>query len=589
MLSRYLPPSWLSITDSSARLGAALVLTPGVTVDVGGAAVTTLTLIGGTTPPEAASLYTGGGRLVLHGVTVSSSDRAFHGVLPPTAGRPFIVVSSGGRLEAIDVTISDLGTPDTDRENRAGVQFTTGSSGSLVRTSLLRNSTGLRLGGAQDVHLDGVTIRESTGAGLVLSGDRGTTMSGIRVERNGGNGVRVTGTGTGRPVTGISTARNGGFGIAAVGATSTRITGVATSNDKVGGLELSQSRDVTVSDSTATDEPIGVFTHIGSTDVALDRMTIIGGRRGVEIEKTTKSLTMRATTISSARVAGVAIGGAEVELRDVLVRDSGSGVRVERGAQGVTAIGLRLSGGRDGVVTTPGTSRVVLRDLRAYDIENDAVRTFSPDTRILGGTITGATTGITAGAATTISGTTITLVNAGIRTRSTSLVHAEDLDVDAITVGIDVAPGSPFLLSGSRVHALEAVRGQLTQQGVNHLSLPPLNLLSTTGLPLVLLAIGLELVHSARQHRSGRGGTNRWTPPALPPAARPSTEPSTGFAHPTRSDPTGSPRVDPPHVSGNVTAARRNPPARQPECQLAIGSITEEDTISRGADPLVGR
>ena len=68
--------------------------------------------------------YTGGGRLVLHGVTVSSSDRAFHGVLPPAAGRPFIVVSSGGRLEAIDATISDLGTPDTDRENRAGVQFT---------------------------------------------------------------------------------------------------------------------------------------------------------------------------------------------------------------------------------------------------------------------------------------------------------------------------------------------------------------------------------------------------------------------------------------------------------------------------------
>ena len=142
VLDRYLPPSWLSITDGTARLAAALVLTPGVTLEVGGPAVTTLTLAGGATLPEAASLYTGGGRLMLHGVTVTSSDRAFHGVLPPAAGRPFIVVSSGGRLEATDTTISDLGTPDTDRENRAGVQFTTGSSGSLVRTSLLRNSTG---------------------------------------------------------------------------------------------------------------------------------------------------------------------------------------------------------------------------------------------------------------------------------------------------------------------------------------------------------------------------------------------------------------------------------------------------------------
>ena len=94
---------------------------------------------------------------------------------------------------------------------------------------------------------------------------------------------------------------------------------------------------------------------------------------------------------------------------------------------------------------------MVLHNLHAYGVENDAVRTFSPDARILGGTITGATTGITAGAATTISGTTITLVNTGIRARSTGLVHAEGVDVDATAVGIDVAPGSPFLLTGSGV------------------------------------------------------------------------------------------------------------------------------------------
>jgi hypothetical protein len=527
-LGRYLPSPWLSISDGTARLAAALVLTPGTTLDIGGD-VRLVKLAGGSSLPEAAPLYTGGGRLVLHGVTITSADRAFQQALPPAAGRPFIVVSTGGRLEATDTTVSDLGTPPNDAVSRPGVQFTTGSSGALVRTSLLRNGTGLHLHESQDVRMENLTIRESVGEGLVLHSDRGTTMSGIRAEYNGSDGVRVTGTGTGRPVTGIATVGNGGFGIAAVKLTTTRITGVATFGDRSGGLEISQSRDVTVTDSTATDEPIGVFTHLGSTNIPLDRLTITGGRRGVEIEKTTTYLTLTASTIAGCRVAGVGIGGSEVELRDVSVRDSGSGIRVERGAHGVTAVGLRLSGGRDGVVATRGTTRVVLHNITVYGVENDAVRTFSPDTRILGGTITGATTGITAAAATTISGTSITLVTDGIRARSTDSLRADNVDVDAVAVGIDAAPDSPVLLSGSRIHALEAVRGRVTQQGANDVSLPPLNLLRAIGIPMILLAVILELVHSGRQRRSG--GSVRGTAPPLRGAASSLTGASVTSAH----------------------------------------------------------
>jgi hypothetical protein len=60
------------------------------------------------------------------------------------------------------------------------------------------------------------------------------------------------------------------------------------------------------------------------------------------------------------------------------------------------------------VVAAPGTTRVVLQNLTTDGVENDAVRSFSPDARIVGGTITGGSTGITVGATTTISGTSIT-------------------------------------------------------------------------------------------------------------------------------------------------------------------------------------
>jgi hypothetical protein len=166
--------------------------------------------------------------------------------------------------------------------------------------------------------------------------------------------VRVTGASADRPVTGITTVGNGNFGVAAIGASGTQIVGVTSSGDLAGGLEVSQSRDVTVPDFTATDEPVGVFTHLGSTNTMLDRLRITGGRRGLVIDKTANQLTMQASTIAGATVAGVAVSGTQVELRDLSVSDSRTGVRVERGATDVSAVDLTVSGGQDGVVTTLG-------------------------------------------------------------------------------------------------------------------------------------------------------------------------------------------------------------------------------------------
>ena len=98
------------------------------------------------------------------------------------------------------------------------------------------------------------------------------------------------------------------------------------------------------------------------------------------------------------------------------------------------------------------------------------------------------------------------------------LAGVANVAVDAVTVGVNVAVGTPVVLTNSRVHALEAVRGQLAPEGTgNDLSLPAINLLGAIGVPLIILALILEGMHSMRQRRFG--GTNRHLPPSLPATA----------------------------------------------------------------------
>jgi hypothetical protein len=512
-LDRFVPNEWLSIADGTANLSAAVVLNPLTSLNLGGD-VKTVKLVGGPTPSDAASIYTGRGRLSLRGVTVTSSDAALKQALPVGPGRPFIVVSGGGRFESTDSTISDLGTVPTDPADRPGLTMGEGSAGSLVRTSLLRNSTGLKLDRTTNVRLEALTVSDSAADGLVLRGDRGTALIGIKADGNGGNGVLVTGPNSERPITAISASGNKLFGVAMLGQTKAQINNIQTNGNTVGGLRVSWSTEVAVSDFTATDDAIGVYTHVGSGQLTFDRVKITGARRGLQIEKTTRGLTMSASTIERSSIAGVSIGGHEVELRDVTVNDSATGVRVERGASDVTADGLALSGGKDGVVALSATKNVVLRNIVADGVGNDAVRTFSPDLQIVGGRISGSATGIDTGAATTINGTAITEVDQGVRARTGEVVHVDGIDVSAISAGINAAAGSPVIVADSRVDALEAVRGTVQLQGINQLSLPPLNLLGAIGIPLILLALLLEQVQAFRQRGVGAGV--RRLPPTLP-------------------------------------------------------------------------
>jgi hypothetical protein len=312
------------------------------------------------------------------------------------------------------------------------VVFNQGAGGSLVRTTLLRNTTGVELSRSEAVHLEDVTVAESVGDGLVLTGDRGTTMTGIRAVDNGGNGVVVAEESTDRPVTGITTTRNGGYGVVVIAQTGIRLAGIATTNDRAGGLRINRSTDLHVTDFTATDQPTGVFMHVNTSRVVLDHVRTTGGRRGIAAEKTTAGLEIHDSAIEGARVTGVAIGGKDTLLNGVEVSDSRAGVRVERGAVGVRLAGLVLNGGRDGVVATPGTVGVVIADLVANYVEADAVRSASPNAEIIGGRITGGATGIDVAAGTTISGVAIYAAEEGIHSRSPDLVRAEEVTIDAL-------------------------------------------------------------------------------------------------------------------------------------------------------------
>ena len=267
-------------------------LTPGQSLTLGGD-VRTVRLAGGPTPSDAASIYTGRGRLALRGVTVGSFDPGTGPALPAGPGRPFLAVARGGRFEAIDSAINDLGTVPTDPAPRAGLGLGETSTGSLVRTTLARNSIGLKLDRTDRVRLEGVTVSDSAADGLVLRGDRGTALTGITVRGNGGNGVLVTGPSSDRPITGISASGNKLFGVALLGQTTPQITAISHRAQPVGGVRVSWSTNTTISDLTSTDDAIGVYTHVGSAQITINRATITGARRGLHIEKTTRDLTAK--------------------------------------------------------------------------------------------------------------------------------------------------------------------------------------------------------------------------------------------------------------------------------------------------------
>jgi hypothetical protein len=512
LLARVSPDGWLSASDGVTRIGAAIVLTRGVRLDMGAGRADTVELVGGETGPQAAAIYTGGGRLDIHGLTVVSVDPATGRPVPAGPGRPFVHVSSGGRLDAVDALFDGLGTPETEPGDEPAISFGTGATGSLVRTTVRNATTGVQLSGSRGVRLAGLTVARSASDGLSLHGDQGTSLVSVRAEHNGGYGVKVTGPSSDRAITGISTAGNGEFGVAVVDQDTPQIRGISTQADIRGGLQLSGNVSTVITDFVAVDEPVGVYSHLGTSDVTLTRAWISGGDRALRIERTTNGYQVTNSTIEGAQ-AGISVGGDDVRVIDVLVANSRFGLRIERGAGDVTARDVTIDGGEDGVVVLPGTGSVVVRDSVISGPSDSGVRNAGPATHLIGGTISDTPTGVDARGATTIDRTEITAVDVGIRTRATQPVIAANVVVSAVTSGVDVAEGSSFVLVNSQIDALHAVNGEAEMKGRNDLSLPPLDMLGAIGIPLLALALVLDQVQNVRQRK--RGSEPRRTPPVL--------------------------------------------------------------------------
>jgi hypothetical protein len=451
-------------------------------------------------------------------VTVTSLDTTSgQAVAADAAGRPYIRVSDQGRLDATNSVLTDLGTkPTGDNQGTPAISFGRGSTGTLNGVTFQRNATGLTLAASQGVRLQDVSVSESAENGIVLRGDRATVLRGVKAERNGDNGVLVSGDPGARPITGISTTGNKSYGVSISGQKNVEISDLTLSGDQAGGLELNRTTDSKVTGVTTTDEPNGVFLHVNSANVLLDAMTISGGRIGIAEEKTTKGLHVTGSTIDNAHVAGIAIGGHDTLLDGLTVKGSRTGVRVERGAGGVTANKLSLIGGDDGLVTSGGTSGVVVNELTTDGVDN-ALRNLSSGMQITGGTIRGGRTGMDLQAGTTVKGIQVGLTTTGIRARAAEPIALDAVSVDAVSVGVESQAGSAVTLRDSSVHALEAVRGAVTLLGSTDLSLPPLNLLGAIGLPLIVLAILLEVMHLLRSR--GVGPTRRMLPPPVPVGA----------------------------------------------------------------------
>ena len=516
-LGRIVPNSFLTIDGDTANLNAAVVLTPQTTLDISG--VKTLKLGGGDSPTEAAFLYTGSGRILVDGVTVTSANKDGQPLAMSSQGRPYIVVSSRGRFEATDSTLSDLGVQPTGTDKGdPGISYNTDSTGTLVRTQLLRNTTGAELSRSKNIKLEGVTATESWSDGLLLQGDIGTALTDIKAERNGGNGVMVTGESSDREIHNITTTGNHSYGVSVVGQNKAQVTNINATGDRAGGLSINRCTDCEVRDVTTADEPNGVFMHVNSTNVTVQNLQITGGRRGIVAEKTTKGATITDSTIDGARVAGIAVGGHDVTLDGVTVSDSRTGVRIERGAGNVIANGLKLSGGagrprdhgrhhrrgREGHDGRRGRERrrpqLLARRAdhrwthqrrphrdrrrgcdhdhrhRREPVQRGHPR---PDLRARHGGQRHR--------------------GRGDRRDERRRRHARHADQ----------------LAGARPRGGPGQPGP--QAAGNDLSLPAINLLGAIGLPLIVLAVVLEVMHSIRQRRFG--ATNRHLPPTLPATA----------------------------------------------------------------------
>ncbi|MFD3451756.1 right-handed parallel beta-helix repeat-containing protein [Streptomyces sp. NPDC058691] len=489
---------------AAVQMKTAVLLTPGTTLRIGPDTAKVLFTAGRT---AASGTWIRGSRagLEVRDATLGSvGEDGNEPAAGDAAGRPYILMGAGGRLDLDHSTVTGFGLPGTGPglSRFSGVTWGKGSTGSAVGSSFVGNRTGLRLAGSTGVKLSDVTVKGSLEDGVVLNKDAGTVIEGLASQDNGRNGLTAGGTDD-RALTGVGTSGNRGSGIKATAQSGLRLTGVTSQGDQGGGIRLVSCAACTVDTATVHGAPVALAVSGAGSQVAVVDPRFSSGTTGITLAAGIGGATVSGGTVQGFE-RGIAVSGSAVSVRQTAVSDSLTGVSVYGQAHEVSLRGVTVRGGRVGVTASDTTSAVTLTDVRVSGTTRKGLSSASPGLRVTGGSVSGATTAVDLGASARLDTLTISGARRGLHLAAGVHATGTALDVLAERKGIEVGRGARMDLTDSRVRAPIALFGPGDVHRIGHtrVTLPPFPWLGFAALLALTLAAGLQTVHQVRHRRT---------------------------------------------------------------------------------------
>ncbi|MGY0017978.1 right-handed parallel beta-helix repeat-containing protein [Streptomyces sp. YJ-C3] len=510
-------PGWLSANAGrgwvtyepgrrpTMRVLSAILLAPGSALQIGPADGTVLLTAGRT---AAAGTWIKGSRAVLdlEGATLRSVAAGTGGgpAADSTAGRPYLAMGAGGRMDVVRSTVTGFGRPGAAPGGESGVTWGRGSTGRAVASTFRGNRTGLRLTGAHGVRLDRVTVAGSAEDGVVLNGDRGTTVRRLSAGTSRRHGVVVGGT-DGRVLADVTTTANRGAGIRATPQRRLTLTDPVSYGDEGGGIRLMSCASCTVRRPVVRVTPTALAVLGAGSRVTVSRPDLAGdgSGTGMSLAAGIGGVTVRGGEVT-AFARGIEVAGSQVLVDGTVLRDSVTGVAV-RGEAGQVALRDLDIRARQFGITASGTTRgVSLSGVRIGGASRKGLSSASPGLRVSGTSVTGALTAVDLRGPASLDRLTVGGARRGVHLAPRTRVTAVGLDVLARRKGVDAEAGARLDLTDSRVRAPVALAGDgaVHRHGATEVSLPPFPWLGLAALVALGLAALLQTVHQVRHRRT---------------------------------------------------------------------------------------
>ncbi|CAM5714897.1 right-handed parallel beta-helix repeat-containing protein [Streptomyces aurantiogriseus] len=490
----------------TVRINTAVLLTPGTTLQMGRRTPTVLMTAGKT---AASGTWISGSRANLDIDDVTLTSAAADGTDPAPAdmaGRPYLAMGAGGRMTITGTEVIGFGRGAGAPSRESGVTWGRTATGSATGSTFQGGRTGLRLTGSTEVALDKVTVKGSVQDGVVLDGDRGTTVRGLTVEGSGGNGVTVGGTDR-RSLSGITTSDSHGTGIKATAQRGLTLTATASHHDAGGGVRLVSCVSCTLDQAVVDGAPSAISVSGPGARVTVRDARLTGGGdgAGVALAADIAGATVTGGTISGFD-RGIAIGGPDVRVDGTTVTGAGTGVEVYGRARDVALHSVVVRGGRAGVTASATTTDVVLSDVRISGTSRKGLASASEGLVVTGGSVSGALTAVDLGASARLEKLTVSDARRGMHLAAGVHARGQGLDILAERKGIQADADAWISITDSRVRAPTALSGKGTIKRLGHteVTLPPFPWLGFAALVALVLAVLLQTVHQVRHRRTPR-------------------------------------------------------------------------------------